>query len=338
MSSPLVQVYSRPVVCFKEIPSPPLMPRLRLLRLSVTDLCNFRCSYCMPPKGVPKLARHDLLSLESLAGLVAWLSTYAGIDRVRLTGGEPLLRPGIEHLIAAVSNLPGMREVSLTTNGSLLPQMALGLKAAGVNRVNISLDSLDEERFAKVTRGGRLRNTLAGIEAAQQAGLVPIKLNTVLQRSTWKLELPALLDYAASTGFEIRFIELMRTGTERAWCEAEYISVDEVCKGLGVEILSDEKQTRAPARRTLVNWRGTLVAVGWITPRSHPFCSSCERLRMDGRGQIRRCLMDPTTFDLPLTLKTLDGLAVQREFQSYMAGKAPPRSMDNAFAMSQVGG
>jgi cyclic pyranopterin phosphate synthase len=335
---PLVEVYSPPAVCFKEISSPPLMPRLRLLRLSVTDLCNFRCRYCMPAEGVPKTAHRDFLSLEGLAGLVAWLSTYAGIDRVRLTGGEPLVRPGIEHLIREISTLPGIREVSLTTNGSLLSNMAWSLKAAGLNRVNISLDSLDEKRFEEVTRGGDLQRAMAGIKAAQDAGLTPIKLNTVLQRSTWKQEVPRLLDYAASAGFEIRFIELMRTGTELAWCESEFISVDEVCKGLGVEILPAEKQTQAPARRTLVNWRGTLVAVGWITPRSHPFCSSCERLRMDGRGKIRRCLMDPTTFDLPRRLKILNGLAVQREFQAYIAGKSAPRSMDNAFAMSQIGG
>ncbi len=151
---------------------------------------------------------------------------------MRITGGEPLVRPGIEHLIEALSAIPEMKEVSLTTNASLLPQMVQGLKSAGLNRVNISIDSLDEERFADVTRGGNLKSTLDGIEAAQKAGLTPIKLNAVLRRSAWKQDVPRLLDFAASTGFEIRFIELMRTGTERAWCESEYISVDEVCNGL----------------------------------------------------------------------------------------------------------
>jgi cyclic pyranopterin phosphate synthase len=216
--------------------------------------------------------------------------------------------------------------------------MAPRLKAAGLTRVNISLDSLDEKRFAAVTRGGSLDRTLAGIEAAQDAGLTPIKLNTVLRRSTWVQDVPRLLDYAASTGFEIRFIELMRTGTERAWCESEYVSVDEVCKGLGAEILPAEEQTRAPARRTVMNWRGTLLTVGWITPRSHPFCNHCERLRMDARGRIRRCLMDPATLDLPHVLGTMDSLAAQQEFQSYLAGKVPPRAMDSPFAMSQIGG
>jgi cyclic pyranopterin phosphate synthase len=226
----------------------------------------------------------------------------------------------------------------MTTNGSLLSEHAWSLKAAGLDRVNVSLDSLDKERFAEVTRGGRLERTLNGIKAAIEAGLTPVKLNTVLQRSTWKHEVPQLLDFAACAGLEIRFIELMRTGTERGWCESEFISVDEVCKGLGAEILPAGEQNQAPARRTLVNWRGTLVKVGWITPRSHPFCVHCERLRMDARGQIRRCLMDPVMFDLPRTLGTLDDLKALLEFQFYIAGKVAPRAMDSSFAMSQIGG
>ena len=311
---------------------------LRLLRLSITNLCNFRCRYCMPVKGVRKVAHDDLLPLEGLVGLVKWLATHSGINRVRLTGGEPLVRPGIEHLIEALSALPEMQEVSLTTNASLLPQMVNGLKAAGLNRVNISIDSLDEERFAEVTRGGSLKSTLAGIEAAQKAGLTPIKLNAVLRRSAWKQDIPQLLDFAASNGFEIRFIELMRTGTERAWCEAEYISVDEVCDGLDAEILPADEQIGSPARRTLVNWRGTQLTVGWITPRSHPFCQHCERLRMDAQGRIRRCLMDATMLDLHHLLGTTDDLSALQEFRSYIAGKVPPRAMDSHFAMSQIGG
>ncbi len=338
MSSPLVQVYSRSAVGIKEIPLSPLVPRLRLLRLSVTDLCNFRCRYCMPAEGVPKLARNDLLPLEDLANLVAWLSNHAGIDRVRLTAGEPLVRPGIEHLVAAVSTLPGIHEVSVTTNGSLLSKMAWSLKAAGVDRVNVSLDSLDKQRFKEVTRGGNLDRTLEGIKAAQAAGLTPLKLNTVLQRSTWHQEVPRLLDYAAETGFEIRFIELMRTGTERAWCDSELVSADEVSRGLEAKMVPLSEQANAPAERMRLDWHGTLVNVGWITPRSRPFCARCERLRMDARGQLRRCLMDPRTFDLPRVLATMNCLAIRHEFQSYLAGKFPPQAMDSSFAMSQIGG
>jgi len=337
MSASLIQFSSRPESLLKEVALPSAQPRLRLLRLSVTELCNFRCRYCMPANGVPKVAHSDLLPLEGLAELVKWLAVHVGINRVRLTGGEPLVRPGIEHLITELSVLLQIQEVSLTTNGSLLHRMAATLKAAGLKRVNVSLDSMDAERFAEVTRGGYLKQTLAGIQTAHDVGLTPIKLNAVLRRSTWKQEVPLLLDYAASTGYELRFIELMRTGTERAWCESELISVDEVCRELGAEIISEE-QTRVPAQKTVMNWRGAPLTVGWITPRSHPFCAYCERLRMDARGRVRRCLMDPAMLDLAGVLGSMDGQAAQQEFQSYIAGKVRPRDMDSAFSMSQIGG
>lgn len=344
MPARLVQIYPYPrisnvsSVSSAEVARSSASSRLRLLRLSITDRCNFRCRYCMPAEGTPNVAHHDLLPLESLVELVRWLVVHSGIDRVRLTGGEPLLRTGVAHLIAGLSAIAGVREISLTTNGSLLPRMAWSLKAAGLNRVNVSLDSLNEQRFAEVTRGGSLKNTLAGIAAALEAGLTPIKLNTVLRRSTWKQELPSLLDYSAQTGFEIRFIELMRTGTERAWCEAEFISADEVCEGLDVAMFPVEEQTRASAKRISLDWHGTRVAVGWITPRSQPFCRRCDRLRMDARGQIRRCLMDSMQFDLSSMLNATDGGATERDFNSYLAGKVPPRAMDCALAMSQIGG
>lgn len=313
------------------------LSRLRLLRLSVTDRCNFRCRYCMPAEGVSKLAHRDILPLEALFELVQWLTSHTDIDRARITGGEPLVRRGIESLIANLSTMPKIREVSLTTNGSLLSQMAEKLKAAGLSRVNVSLDSLDEERFTLISRGGSLQRTLAGIKAALDAGLTPVKLNTVLHRSTWRDDVPRLLDYAAETGFEIRFIELMRTGTERDWCESEFISVDEVRSQLSAEVIQIAENNVTPARKTQVNWRGTNLNVGWISPRSHPFCDSCERLRMDARGRIRRCLMDASTLDLHRLLQTKSANA-GAEFQNYLAGKLPPRAMDTAFAMSQIGG
>jgi len=316
----------------------PAWSRLRLLRLSITDRCNFRCRYCMPAEGVQKMAHSEIPPLETLVDLVRWLTSHTGIDRVRLTGGEPLVRRGIESLIAALSAIPEIQEVSLTTNGSLLPQMAQTLKAAGLSRVNVSLDSLDEERFAVISRGGNLQRTLEGIEAARDAGLTPIKLNTVLHRSTWREDVPRLLDYAAATGFEIRFIELMRTGTERDWCDSEFISVDEVRARLNVEAMPIAEEVTTPARKTQLNWCGSNLAVGWISPRSHPFCDTCERLRMDARGRIRRCLMDAAMLDLNDLLGSADGANAWAEFESYLAGKVPPGAMDSAFAMSQIGG
>ena len=316
------------------------LSRLRVLRLSVTDRCNFRCCYCMPPEGVPQCKHADLPSLEQLAKYVRWVAGHTGIDKIRLTGGEPLVRKGIQSLIAELATIPAVREVTLTTNGSLLPHMAFDLKAAGLSRVNISLDSLNQERFAMVTRGGRLEHTLAGIRAAQEARLGPIKINTVLHRSTWKEEVPALLDFAAENQFEIRFIELMRTGTEREWCEAEFISVDEVCAKLDAQVmcLPRGESERSPARRTLMTWRGAHVRVGWISPRSHPFCHSCERLRMDSRGSLRRCLMDPATFDLHHVLREMSPDAAANAFECYIDRKLVPVEMDSATAMSQIGG
>jgi len=312
--------------------------RLRMLRLSITSKCNFRCCYCIPPEGIPKVAHTELLRLERLAELVAWLDGETGINRVRLTGGEPLVRRGVVELIASLSELPQMEEVALTTNGSLLASMAESLKNAGLKRVNISLDSLDPTRFTAITRGGDLRKTLEGIDAAIAAGLSPVKLNAVLQRSSWKQDVPQLLDFAAEKGLEIRFIELMRTGTERAWCDSEFVSANEVCEGLRIDTWNTAEVPNASAQRTVVSWRGEPLIIGWITPRSHPFCAKCERLRMDAQGKLRRCLMDEATLDLHNILQSEGALVAQNQFRQFLAGKHPPLAMDNVIPMSQVGG
>jgi len=312
--------------------------RLRMLRLSITSKCNFRCCYCIPPEGVSKVAHAELLRLERLGELVAWLCGETGINRVRLTGGEPLVRRGVVNLIGIISALPQIEEVTLTTNGSLLAGMANSLKLAGLKRVNISLDSLDQARFAAITRGGELRKTLAGIEAAIAVDLAPVKLNAVLHRSTWKQDVPLLLDFAAEKRLEIRFIELMRTGTERAWCDSEFVSAREVCEGLQIEASRTGELTNSSAQRTTISWRGEPLIVGWITPRSHPFCAKCERLRMDAQGKLRRCLMDAATFDLHSVLQNEGPFLGQRSFRRFLAGKRPPKAMDNVIPMSQVGG
>lgn len=312
--------------------------RLRLLRLSVTDRCNFRCRYCMPEQGVDPVQHEDLLSLERMDQLVRWLVRNTAIERVRLTGGEPLVRNGVDKLVAALRSIDGIREISLTSNATLMARMAWRLKLAGLDRVNISLDSLNAERFSDVSRGGTLQHTLEGIAAAWEAGLTPIKLNTVLRRSTWHEDVPPLLDYAAENGFEIRFIELMRTGTERAWCDKEFISVDEVASGVNAEVVSIEEPTRASSRRVNILWHGSPLTIGWITPRSHPFCARCERIRMDAQGNVRRCLMDPQKMQLAHALDVYGDQMATETFRSYVSGKTPPQTMANVLAMSQIGG
>jgi cyclic pyranopterin phosphate synthase len=294
----------------------------------------------MPAKGIGWVGRKKLLPLEKLSEQVEWLAHHTSIDRVKLTGGEPLVRRGLCALISALYLIKGIREISLTTNGSLLADQACALKAAGLSRVNVSLDSLDPDRFAELSRGARLSRTLLGIEAALLAGLKPLKLNAVLQLSTWQQDVPRLLDYAAELGVEPRFIELMRTGTERAWCASELVTVDEVQAWLSeqTEMVPVASAPGAPASLTRIQWRGHRMNVGWITPRSHPFCASCERLRMDAQGRLRRCLMDPTMFNLRGLRSTGGDAAAADVFYTYMDGKHAPNNMDSEYAMSQIGG
>jgi cyclic pyranopterin phosphate synthase len=316
------------------------MPTARLLRLSVTDRCNFRCRYCVPAKGFPATPIGKLLSLAELVANVSWLVQHIPIERVKLTGGEPLVRPGLDDLISRLARVPGIREISMTTNGSLLSRKVQALKAAGLARVNISLNSLDPQRFAELSRGARLERTLKGIDTAIVAGLRHIKINVVLQRSIWRRDVPHLLDLVAGRGLEIRFIELMRTGTERAWCDSEYVSVEEVKDWLATQTAALPVATPAalPARQSMMFWKGALLTVGWIAPRSRPFCNSCERLRMDSRGHLRRCLMDSETIDLVKLRRIPDPEAAAKALHAYLAAKHIPIAMDSESAMNQIGG
>jgi cyclic pyranopterin phosphate synthase len=317
-----------------------LLPALRMLRISLTDRCNFRCRYCMPSDGITKLTHDELLSLEDLAGETAWLAANLGIERVKLTGGEPLVRKGVANFISHLKRTTGIREVSMTTNGALLGHLAAELKEAGLSRVNVSLDTLEPVRFAELTRGGHLQSVLDGIHAAIENGLTPVKLNAVLQRSTWRREVPALLDFAAARGLEMRFIELMRTGTQAEWCAQEYIPASEVQKWLATQgkAVCIASSTNSPAMVMRTEWRGATMRIGWITPRSHPFCRRCERLRLDARGRIFRCLMDGRPLDLAALLRSGDGQQVGARVVQYLGAKSAPVAMDKPSTMCSIGG
>lgn len=310
------------------------------LRVSVTDRCNLRCAYCMPEAGVPLLPRDEIPRLSELAGAVTWLVERFSVDRVKVTGGEPLVRGGLPAFVSAVAAIPGVREVSMTTNGTRLAASARELAEAGLRRVNVSLDTLDPERFRELTRGGRVEEALEGVDAALDAGLTPLKLNTVLRRSSFRDDVPALLSLASEKGVEVRFIELMQTGTEAGWAIAERVTgavVREWLVSEGARVTPLPDRPNAPARRLSIERAGKTTVTGWIDPVSHAFCDDCDRLRLDARGRLRRCLMDDHAFPLVDLLRRGEA-DVAAAAKLYLCGKAPPDDMTTGSAMASIGG
>ena len=310
------------------------------LRVSVTDRCNLRCAYCMPEEGVQLLPRGEIPTLTELASAVEWLAPRYGVDRVKVTGGEPLVRGGVPAFVAKVAAIPGVREVSMTTNGTRLAGAAAELRAAGLGRVNVSLDTLDPGRFRELTRGGRVEEVLEGIHAALEAGLVPLKVNSVLRKSAFREDVPALLELAADKRVEIRFIELMHTGTEAAWAISERVTGAEVRAWLeseGAVFAPLPDRPNAPARRTAVSFRSREAVAGWIDPVSHSFCHDCDRLRLDARGRLRRCLMDDQLFPLVDLLRRGEE-AVEEAAAAYVSRKQPPAAMTISAPMASIGG
>ncbi len=255
------------------------------LRISLTDLCNLRCVYCMPPEGAKKLAHQDILSLEEVEE-IAREAVALGVRKIRLTGGEPLVRRGMLSLCQALGRLPALEELTLTTNGHLLPQMAAELKAAGVDRVNISLDTLDPQKYARITRGGRLEEALAGIRAAKEAGLTPVKINCVLIGGFNDDEIPALAALTEAEPVEVRFIELMPIGHTTGFGPEAYLPCEAVLERLPQ--LQPVPASGGVAERFRLP--GAAGAVGLIRPLSHCFCDRCDRIRLTADGYLKPCL------------------------------------------------
>jgi len=306
----------------------------------VSDRCNLRCSYCMPPQGGSWKPLARLPSLESLADQALWISRHFPVGTVRITGGEPTLRRGLPSFVRLLAHAPTAPELAMTTNGTRLAPLARELAEAGLNRVNVSLDTVDAERYLELTHGGSLDDALRGIRAAKQAGLAPVKVNAVLRRSSWREDVPSLLDFALDEGVELRFLELMRTGTERAWARAEFVAASEVLAWLRTrgDVEQPETVGLAPARRGRLVWRGHDMLVGWITPVSKSFCAGCDRLRLDAHGRLRRCLMDPDSLPLAQLLGEANEAQVLESVRGYLGAKQPPSSMRNALPMVGLGG
>ena len=276
---------------------------INYLRVSVTDRCNFRCVYCMPAEGVAPCSHTDILSYEEIA-LVARAAADLGISKIRLTGGEPLVRLGLVELVRQLASIPGIDDLALSTNGSLLATHAASLKAAGLRRINVSLDTMRPGRFAQITRADKLGDVLAGIQAAEAAGLKPIKINVVVIRGMNDDEIVEMAARTFEQDWHIRFIELMPIGNSQDW-SAKYVSTAEIRQRLAVlgELEPQHQDgldaaaghhgengsSAGPARYfRLPAARGT---IGFISAISEHFCEQCNRLRLTADGRLRPCLM-----------------------------------------------
>ncbi len=317
--------------------------KINYLRLSVTDRCNLRCIYCMPAEGVRKVRHQDILSYEELM-LLAETAAGIGIEKIRVTGGEPLIRNGILDFLRKVSKIPQLRQLVLTTNGVLLPEMAEGLRKAGVQRLNISLDSLRPETFACITRCGDLEKVLAGIRAAEEAGF-PIKLNVVVMRGMNDDE---VVDFAGLTlvkPYTVRFIEYMPVVKDPDW-HSLIVPGEEILRRIAgtyrVKPLDKEDYLSGPSKIYRID--GAVGAIGIITPVSSHFCSECNRIRVTSAGMARGCLFDNTEFDLKSIVRNGDRTALEEALREIVSRK-PKKSLlsgaDSAretFDMSKVGG
>lgn len=266
--------------------------KINYLRLSVTDLCNFRCEYCMPEKGVTKCCHSDILSIEEFTEITRQAARL-GISKVRITGGEPLVRRGVVGLISRIAEIPGIHDIAMTTNASLLAPLAADLKKAGLNRLNISLDTLKADRFARISRRGKLSDTLNGIEAALKAGFTGIKLNTVLIGGFNDDEIRDFADFAALHDFTIRFIELMPIGECAVWDRSHFIKAEKV-----LESLSGLVPLRMDGVSELYALPGGRGRIGLIRPMGNRFCAFCNRIRVTSDGMLKPCLHSKT--EIPL--------------------------------------
>ncbi|MCZ6803508.1 MAG: GTP 3',8-cyclase MoaA [Proteobacteria bacterium] len=276
------------------------------VRISVTDRCDFRCVYCMDEemKFVP---RAQLLTLEEIAK-IAEAFTELGVKKIRITGGEPLIRRNIIKLFEDIGQLPGLGELVITTNGSQLPKLAQPLKDAGVKRINISLDSLDAEKFKRITRVGELDKVLAGIDAALSVGFEKIKINTVILKNRNDDEIIDLVNFASERGMDISFIEEMPLGVIGDHDRAEvYYSSDEIRQDLEqvYELIPTTESTGGPSKYYKITETGTRV--GFISPHSHNFCDQCNRVRLTCEGRLLLCLGQEHSVDLRRTLRAYPG-------------------------------
>ncbi len=331
-SGPLVDRYGR---------------RIRNLRISVTDKCNFRCVYCMPAEGLPWLPRAEILTFEEIQRIVR-VAAELGIEQVRLTGGEPLVRRDVPELVRMLNDIPGLRSLSLTTNGVLLPRLAGPLADAGLTRINVSLDSLARDRFAQLTRRDALEQVLAGLEELEKyPSIRPIKINAVAMRNFTEVEVLDFAELARRKPYVVRWIEFMPLDADQIWRREDILTGGEIraiiesAYGPLVPVVGEDKSETA-RRYTFADGVGE---VGFINPVSEPFCKDCDRIRLTADGHLRTCLFALEETDLRAVLRSgEDDTALARairiavwhkELKHYINDKRFRRS---SRSMSMIGG
>ncbi len=316
------------------------------LRISVTDRCNIRCFYCMPAEYVQFKPRHEILTFEEIARFVAVVSQL-GVNKLRLTGGEPLVRQNLDRLVVALAQVPGIDDIALTTNGILLAEQAQALFDAGLKRLNVSLDALDAETFRRIARRDGFERILDGLFEARRVGFHRIRLNAVAIRGITEAQIVPLGRFAREHGFELRFIEFMPLDADAAWDNSQVLSGEEIRRVLEAEIAPLEALPVVDPSQPATDFRfvdggGT---IGFINPVTQPFCGDCNRLRLTAEGQVRNCLFSTVEWDARALLRGgADDTAVAELVRACVGAKKAGHGINSdAFlkperAMYQIGG
>ena len=316
------------------------------LRVSLTDRCNLRCSYCMPAEGLDWLPNDDVLTDDEVVRLITIAVERLGVREVRFTGGEPLLRRGLPDIVRRTAALSPRPDTSITTNALGLTRTARALAEAGLDRVNVSLDTVREEDFKTITRRDRFADVVAGLAAAAEAGLGPVKVNAVLLRGINDDQAPELLQWCMDRDYELRFIEQMPLDAQHGWSREAMVTADEIFTSLGtVFVLEPAEEPRGSAPAELFTVDGGPHTVGVIASVTRPFCGDCDRVRLTADGQVRNCLFAREESDLRGALRGgADDAEIARRWQAAMLTKRPGHGIDDVTflqpsrPMSAIGG
>ena len=320
--------------------------QITYLRVSVTDRCNLRCVYCMPPEGIQRQPQESIMRYEEIVAVVR-AAAEAGISKVRITGGEPLVRAGLPGLIRMIAQIPGIEDISLTTNGLLLGRMAGELKEAGLTRINVSLDTLNPDKFRRITRGGQFEKVWQGLEAAERNGLTPIKINAVAMRGVNDDELVDLARLSVARDWHVRFIEMMPVNNQQPWGDGfpdpqdVYLPISEIKKALaplGLTPLPSHLNDGPAVEFRLRDGKGR---IGFISPVSEHFCQQCNRLRMTADGAFRPCLLQD--IEIPFLKALREGEPVMPFIQKAIDSKPSGHDLSQnhlpvSRSMIQIGG